>query len=29
LDMYHELQFDEKEQAQVDVKAEEFEKRKS
>jgi genome maintenance exonuclease 1 len=25
LDMYHELQFDEKEQAQVDVKAEEFE----
>ena len=29
LDMYHELKFDEKEQAQVDVKAEEFEKRKS
>jgi len=29
LDMYHELQFDEKEQAQVDVKAEEFEKRKT
>ena len=26
LDMYHELKFDEKEQAQVDVKAEEFEK---
>ncbi len=29
LDMYHELKFDEKEQAQVDVKAEEFEKRKT
>ena len=29
LDMYHELQFDEKEQAQVDVKAEEFENGKT
>ena len=29
LDMYHEIQFDEKEQAQVDVKAEEFENGKT
>ncbi len=29
LDMYHEIQFDEKEQAQVDVKAEEFENGKN
>jgi genome maintenance exonuclease 1 len=29
LDMYHELKFDEKEQAQVDVKAEEFENGKT